>query len=65
MEKAEGLEPHGGRDQENFDEMMDEVKKEKGYKSDTDLTVDELKHLVVLQAESKGCAGSSVPRRSL
>ena len=49
MEKAEGLEPHGGKGiRKTLDEMMDEIKKEKGYKSDTDLTVDELKHLVVL-----------------
>ena len=46
MEKAEGIEPeegHGIRVQ--LDRMLSKVKKEKGYTSDTDLTVDDLKQL--------------------
>ncbi|MDD5431510.1 MAG: pyruvate, phosphate dikinase [Candidatus Omnitrophica bacterium] len=46
MEKAAGIEPkeeQGIRKQ--LERIMDAVKKEKGYKSDTDLTVDDLKKL--------------------
>lgn len=46
MEKAEGIETaegHGIRKQ--LDEMLDAFKQSKGYKSDTDLTADEMKQL--------------------
>lgn len=46
MEKAEGIEPADGKGiRKQLDEMLDEYKHSKGYKSDTDLTADELKHL--------------------
>ncbi|MGE5527560.1 MAG: pyruvate, phosphate dikinase, partial [Patescibacteria group bacterium] len=48
MEKAEGIEPKGGKGiRKLLDERLDEVKKQKGYKSDTDLTTEDLKELVV------------------
>jgi pyruvate,orthophosphate dikinase len=46
MEKAEGLEPAGGKGiRKQLDEMLDEFKHSRGYKSDTEITADELKHL--------------------
>jgi len=46
MEKAEGIEPTDGKGiRKQLDEMLDEFKKDKGYKSDTDITADELKGL--------------------
>ena len=47
MEKAEGLEPHGGRGiRKTLDEHMDSIKKQKGYENDTDLTADDLREIV-------------------
>ncbi|MCP3958262.1 MAG: pyruvate, phosphate dikinase [bacterium] len=46
MEKAEGIEPeegHGIRAQ--LDEMLEEVKEERGYKNDSELTAEELESL--------------------
>jgi pyruvate,orthophosphate dikinase len=44
MEKAEGLEPAGGKGiRKQLDEMLDEFKHKKGVNSDTDLTADDLK----------------------
>ncbi len=45
MEKAEGIEPKGKGIRLQLEELMDEVKEEKGYESDTDLTVEDLKAL--------------------
>ncbi|MCQ2174228.1 MAG: pyruvate, phosphate dikinase [Bacteroidales bacterium] len=46
MEKAEGIEPADGQGiRQQLDRMMDEVKKAKGYKSDTELSAEELKEL--------------------
>ncbi len=46
MEKAEGIEPVEGKGiRKQLDEMLDEYKEKKGYKSDTDLTADDLKIL--------------------
>ena len=46
MEKAEGIEPADGQGiRQQLDRMMDELKKEKGYASDTEITADELKNL--------------------
>ena len=46
MEKAEGLEPAAGKGiRKILDEKLEELKKSKGYKSDTDLTVEDLKAL--------------------
>ena len=48
MEKAEGLEPHGGKGiRKILDERIYEVKKEKGYLTDTELTEEDLKELVI------------------
>ena len=46
MEKAEGIEPAEGKAiRRQLDAMLDELKEKKGYKSDTDLTVADLKVL--------------------
>ncbi len=46
MEKAEGIEPLDGKGiRKQLDEILDEYKHSKGYKSDTDLTADDLKYL--------------------
>ena len=46
MEKAEGIEPADGQGiRQQLDRMMDDVKKVNGYKSDTELTADQLKDL--------------------
>ncbi len=46
MEKAEGIEPAEGRAiRRQLDGMMEELKEKRGYTSDTDLTVDDLKLL--------------------
>jgi pyruvate,orthophosphate dikinase len=48
MEKAEGIEPRGGKGiRKVLDERLGQVKQQKGCKSDTDLTADDLKALVV------------------
>ena len=46
MEKAEGLELGEGKSiRKQLDEMLDDFKKKKGYKSDTEITAEELKDL--------------------
>ena len=46
MEKAEGIEPADGQGiRQQLDRMMGELKKKKGYKSDTEITAEELKEL--------------------
>ena len=46
MEKAEGIEPADGQGiRQQLDRMMAELKDAKGYKSDTEITADELKDL--------------------
>lgn len=46
MEKAAGVEPEeGGGIRHKLEHAMDRLKKEKGYKSDTDLNVEDLKKL--------------------
>ncbi|MGE0088592.1 MAG: pyruvate, phosphate dikinase [Bacteroidales bacterium] len=46
MEKAEGLEPVDGKGiRKQLDDMLDEYKHSKGFKSDTDLSADDLKFL--------------------
>ena len=46
MEKAEGIEPADGQGiRQQLDRMMQELKDAKGYKSDTEITADELKDL--------------------
>jgi len=47
MEKAEGIEPKGGKGvRKILDERLEQVKHSKGYTSDTQITADELKSLV-------------------
>ncbi len=47
MEKAEGLEPKGGKGiRKILDERLEQVKREKGYTNDTELSADDLKVLV-------------------
>jgi len=46
MEKAAGIEPEEGKGiRQKLEHAMERIKKEKGYKSDTELTVDDLKKL--------------------
>lgn len=46
MEKAEGIEPAEGKAiRKQLDAMMEELKEKKGYASDTDLTIEDLKLL--------------------
>ena len=46
MEKAEGIEPADGKGiRKQLDDMLDAFKEKKGYKSDTELTADDLKKL--------------------
>src|SRR4030042_1764724 len=46
MEKAEGIEPEEGKGvRVQLEAIMDGLKKSKGYKNDTDLTVEDLKYL--------------------
>ena len=46
MEKAEGIEPEDGQGiRQQLDRMMQDLKDKKGYKSDTDITAEELKDL--------------------
>ncbi|HPG12068.1 MAG TPA: pyruvate, phosphate dikinase [Chitinophagaceae bacterium] len=47
MEKAGGIEPKNGKGiRKMLDEKLEHIKKQRGYKSDTDLNVAELKELV-------------------
>ena len=47
MEKAAGIEPKGGKGiRKQLDEKLEHIKHQKGYKSDTELSVEELKDLV-------------------
>ena len=46
MEKAEGIEPEDGQGiRQQLDRMMEELKEKRGYKSDTEISADELKEL--------------------
>ena len=46
MEKAEGIEPEDGKAiRQQLDKMMEDLKVAKGYKSDTEITAEELKDL--------------------
>jgi len=45
MEKAEGIEPGERSIRKQLDDMLDEYKHKNGYKSDTDLSADDLKQL--------------------
>ena len=46
MEKAEGIEPEDGKAiRQQLDKMMEDLKEARGYKSDTEITAEELKDL--------------------
>jgi len=63
MEKAEGIEPTDGKGiRKQLDEMLDEYKHSKGYKSDTDLSADDLKFLAEeFKKKVKKSLGSDFP----
>ncbi len=63
MEKAEGIEPTDGKGiRKQLDEMLDEYKHGKGYKSDTDLSADDLKFLAEeFKKKVKKSLGSEFP----
>ena len=63
MEKAEGIEPTDGKGiRKQLDEMLDEYKHAKGYKSDTDLSADDLKSLAEeFKKKVKKSLGSEFP----
>jgi len=63
MEKAEGLAPAGGKGiRKLLDDMLDDFKHEKGYKSDTDITADELLELAnAFKAKIKEALGTDFP----
>jgi pyruvate,orthophosphate dikinase len=65
MEKAEGIEPKGGKGiRKVLDERLGEVKKSKGYKNDTELTADDLKGLVAeFKQIVKNTLGKSFPEK--
>lgn len=63
MEKAEGIEPTDSKGiRKQLDEMLDEYKHSKGYKSDTDLSADDLKTLAEeFKKKVKKSLGSDFP----
>ena len=63
MEKAEGIEPADGQGiRQQLDRMMMELKEQKGYKSDTDITAEELKDLCEkFKAKVKDVLGVEFP----
>jgi len=63
MEKAEGIEPADGKGiRKILDDMLDEFKHNKGYKSDTEITADELKQLAeTFKAKVKEVLGTEFP----
>ncbi|MDX2045428.1 MAG: pyruvate, phosphate dikinase [Chitinophagaceae bacterium] len=63
MEKAAGIEPKNGKGiRKILDEKIETVKHKNGYKSDTDLTAEELKALVkTFKATIKKVLGKSFP----
>ncbi|HZM12818.1 MAG TPA: pyruvate, phosphate dikinase, partial [Bacteroidales bacterium] len=63
MEKAEGIELMDGKGiRKQLDEMLDEYKHSKGYKSDTDLSADDLKSLAEeFKKKVKKSLGSEFP----
>jgi pyruvate,orthophosphate dikinase len=64
MEKAAGIEPKDGKGiRKILDEMLEHVKKQNGYQSDTDLTTDDLKELVkAFKAKVKEVLGKAFPQ---
>ena len=63
MEKSEGIEPADGKGiRKQLDDMLDEYKSVKGYKSDTELTADDLKKLAdAFKVRVKEVLGTEFP----
>ncbi len=63
MEKSEGIEPADGKGiRKQLDDMLDEYKAVKGYKSDTELTADDLKKLAdAFKVRVKEVLGTEFP----
>ena len=63
MEKSEGIEPKDGKGiRKVLDDMLDEFKKNKGYKSDTDITANELLELAnAFKMKIKEVLGTEFP----
>ena len=63
MEKAEGIEPEDGQGiRQQLDRLMMDLKEAKGYKSDTDITAEELKDLCEkFKAKVKDVLGVEFP----
>ena len=63
MEKAEGIEPADGKGiRKQLDDMLDAFKESKGYKSDTEITADELLQLAnAFKAKIKEVLGTEFP----
>ncbi|MCR4828137.1 MAG: pyruvate, phosphate dikinase [Bacteroidales bacterium] len=63
MEKAEGIEPEENKGiRKQLDDMLDAFKEQKGYKSDTDLTAEDLKSLAeAFKAKVKEVLGTEFP----
>ena len=63
MEKSEGIEPADGKGiRKQLDDMLDAFKASKGYKSDTEITADELKELAEnFKAKVKEVLGTEFP----
>lgn len=62
MEKAAGIEPKGKGIRKLLDEKLEHIKHKKGYTSDTELTVEELKELVKdYKATVKKTLGKAFP----
>ena len=63
MEKSEGIEPADGKGiRKQLDDMLDAYKAKKGYKSDTDLTADDLMLLAeVFKKKVKEVLGTDFP----
>lgn len=63
MEKSEGIEPADGKGiRKQLDDMLDEYKAQKGYKSDTDLTAEDLLELAnAFKTRIKEVLGTEFP----
>lgn len=67
MEKAAGIEPEDGKGvRQQLEKELEKLKESKGYKSDTDLTADDLKGLIeVYKAKVKEVLGKPFPEDAM
>jgi len=67
MEKAQGIEPAEGKGiREQLEKELEKVKKEKGYKTDVELTADDLRKLVdVYKKKVKQVLGKNFPDNAM